>query len=170
MTAVSFFFFCSAWRRLQVFSRAWNQSDVVHLFKSSTANVFSPRQFTAFDKFFHFKFNWNTYLVEHTTVSVKTCPLTEHQTTLQNIAWKRRLPRTKHGYMWSSSTQTSIAKKKKNSKNPGWTDYNHSSRGYERLTRHIRVVKSALDPIGLKPLDTLEVYTTLYSLLLLHGT
>ena len=57
--------------------------------------------------------------------------------------------------MWSSSTQTSIAKKKKNSKNPGWTDYNHSSRGYERLKRHIRFVKSALDPIRLKPLDTL---------------
>ena len=113
-----------------------------------------PAQFTALYKIFHFKLNWNTYLVEHTTVNVKTYPLTEHQTTLQNIAWKRRLPRTKHGYMWSSSTQTSIAKKK-NSKNPGWTDYNHSSRGHERLRRHIRIVKSALDPIGLKPLDTL---------------
>ena len=111
-----------------------------------------PEQFTAFGKFFHFKLNWNTYLVEHTTVNVKTCPLTEHQTTLQNIAWKRRLPRTEHGYTWSSSTQTSI---EKNSKNPGWTDYNDSSRRYERLWRHIGVVKSALDPIGLKPLDTL---------------
>ena len=112
-----------------------------------------PEQFTALNKFFHFKLNWNTYLVEHTIVNVKTCPLTEHQTALQNIAWKRRLPRTKHGYMWSSSTQTSI---EKDSKNPRWTDYNHSSRGYERLRRHTRVVKSALDPIrSLKPLETL---------------
>ena len=115
MTAVSFFFFffCSAWRRLQVFSRAWHQSDVVHLFKSrSGLRKFSrPEQFTALYKIFHFKLNWNTYLVEHTTVNVKTCPLTEHQTTLQNIAWKRRLPRTKHGYMWLSSTQTSVEKK-----------------------------------------------------------
>lgn len=111
-----------------------------------------PEQFTALDNFLRFTLNWNTYLVEHTIVNVKTCPLTEHQTILQNIAWKRRLPRTKHGYMWSSSTQTSV---QKDSKNPGWTGYNHSSRGYERRRRHTRVVSSALDPIGLKHLDTL---------------
>ena len=49
--------------------------------------MFSRReQFRALDKFFHFKLHGNTYLVEHTTANAKTCPLTERQTTLQNIA------------------------------------------------------------------------------------